>query len=666
MRPASLVLLVLLGLAGPAAAQSAGAAQSTPGVRTVVTVAADASATPVTALGSTTPRALRERFSDVRNVRDFGATGDGTTDDTVNIQKAINALSATGGGIVDFPAGTYRTTSALVVTLKNTTFRGAGLFKTNIFYDATSGAAVRINAFQADVSNYASTTDAQGFVMRDMKIRSTYDATAAVRTGTPHGIVDYEGGGIRLENVQMEKLYRGLWGIASDLSTFDGVLVNQCEYGFDMRGRSDQLTFTDLYAFGNYTAVRLSGTRTVRLARAAFVDNVGPDLDIEGKTGTDTDPLGGGGFTGAGTDGARGVTCDTCWFEVFKDKNAGGPWARGQPTKPAYVRVGFGATLVTAPVTGVRLVNSYVGQLAPSTDVVAEAFVRTKYATDTEVDGIAFTSGRAFPIVLSEEALTDSTASTIRHVGTYRVRGVVDSDLGTSDSRWDVGGGKVSPIPQVPTGAVRSSILSNPRLRAGAFGWTFSNASAAAYTPAAGEVLLGEAQTLTASAQFGGMRQTALRMGPANAYEVVIRYKTTASPSALWQLKVTPAASGTPPNLNYYRSLRASSTFVELRFIIPTYADNPLAPRVDLNYLGTSFADTLVVDYLDVQEVSAVQSDARGRRREYFGTAAPTSGAWEVGDVVWSTAPAAGGFMGWVNTAAGSPGTWKTWGAITP
>lgn len=46
-------------------------------------------------------------------------------------------------------------------------------------------------------------------------------------------------------------------------------------------------------------------------------------------------------------------------------------------------------------------------------------------------------------------------------------------------------------------------------------------------------------------------------------------------------------------------------------------------------------------------------------------SAAPTSGTWKVGDVVFHTAPAAAGFIGWVCTAAGTPGTWKTWGAIS-
>jgi hypothetical protein len=41
------------------------------------------------------------------NVLDYGATGDGVTNDAVAIQAAINAMSASGGGTVYFPSGRY-------------------------------------------------------------------------------------------------------------------------------------------------------------------------------------------------------------------------------------------------------------------------------------------------------------------------------------------------------------------------------------------------------------------------------------------------------------------------------------------------------------------------------------------------------------------------------
>ena len=57
---------------------------------------------PVTATGSSASRSLKDRFADTVNVKDFGAVGDGVTDDTSAIQAAI----ATGKTLV-FESGTY-------------------------------------------------------------------------------------------------------------------------------------------------------------------------------------------------------------------------------------------------------------------------------------------------------------------------------------------------------------------------------------------------------------------------------------------------------------------------------------------------------------------------------------------------------------------------------
>jgi polygalacturonase len=55
------------------------------------------------------------------NVRDFGATGDGTTKDTAAIQKAVDRCGVLGGGEVLFPAGTYL--SGAIALRSNTTLR---------------------------------------------------------------------------------------------------------------------------------------------------------------------------------------------------------------------------------------------------------------------------------------------------------------------------------------------------------------------------------------------------------------------------------------------------------------------------------------------------------------------------------------------------------------
>lgn len=66
------------------------------------------------------------------SVRDYGATGDGTTNDTVAIQAAIDAAIAAGGGVVYFPEGTYRIARntgtndhwGIKITGNNVTLRG--------------------------------------------------------------------------------------------------------------------------------------------------------------------------------------------------------------------------------------------------------------------------------------------------------------------------------------------------------------------------------------------------------------------------------------------------------------------------------------------------------------------------------------------------------------
>ena len=57
-------------------------------------------------------RALSMR-SNWYNVMDFGAVGDGSTDDRAAIQAAIDAADADSGGVVYFPANTYKTIVAL-------------------------------------------------------------------------------------------------------------------------------------------------------------------------------------------------------------------------------------------------------------------------------------------------------------------------------------------------------------------------------------------------------------------------------------------------------------------------------------------------------------------------------------------------------------------------
>lgn len=53
-----------------------------------------------------------------------------------------------------------------------------------------------------------------------------------------------------------------------------------------------------------------------------------------------------------------------------------------------------------------------------------------------------------------------------------------------------------------------------------------------------------------------------------------------------------------------------------------------------------------------------------GRNPGVFMDVLPAAGTWQVGDIIWKATPAAAGFIGWVCTTAGTPGTWKQFGTI--
>jgi len=110
------------------------------------------------AIDRTAEDKLRERLS----VADFGATGDGTTDDTLSIQNAIDQLVAEGGGELWFPPGSYIVGDTLDGTaLSNATLIGRGtlLAKSGSDYvhilDCSGAANVQIEGLTFDANKDA-------------------------------------------------------------------------------------------------------------------------------------------------------------------------------------------------------------------------------------------------------------------------------------------------------------------------------------------------------------------------------------------------------------------------------------------------------------------------------------------------------------------------------
>jgi len=70
---------------------------------------------------------IKSQVEDIAiSVKMFGAKGDGTTDDTIAMQSALNFVSNNGGGLVIVPNGSYYTTATIIVPA-NTTLSGMSL-----------------------------------------------------------------------------------------------------------------------------------------------------------------------------------------------------------------------------------------------------------------------------------------------------------------------------------------------------------------------------------------------------------------------------------------------------------------------------------------------------------------------------------------------------------
>ena len=88
-----------------------------------------------------------DKGNHVYNVKSYGATGDGTTDDTTTLQAAIDA--ACGGDIVFFPDGVYKFSTLSIVDSAGCSREGITLMGTSSVPDSDVGATLKTTTTNA-------------------------------------------------------------------------------------------------------------------------------------------------------------------------------------------------------------------------------------------------------------------------------------------------------------------------------------------------------------------------------------------------------------------------------------------------------------------------------------------------------------------------------------
>lgn len=132
--------------------------------------------------GNITSQELNDNFSYLNsiikdqsvNIKDYGAVGDGVTDNTTAIQDAIDNVDLNGGGLVLIPTGTFLISSPLIMK-SGVSITGLGGISESIILNASNGKAlsfpststytgVRLTNFsiQGDNTNFTPTYGIEG------------------------------------------------------------------------------------------------------------------------------------------------------------------------------------------------------------------------------------------------------------------------------------------------------------------------------------------------------------------------------------------------------------------------------------------------------------------------------------------------------------------------
>jgi len=182
--------------------------------------------------------------------------GDGTNDDTEGIQAAIDAVYAMGGGIVFFPAGTYKVTSTL--NLKSgVTLCGAGR-EVAIIKRTTSAASGGARVIQN--ASYGGEYD-ENMVIRDLTIQGYYDPAGSAQH---HCIGFWNVRNVRVVNCKLQD------------ASGDGILARNAENAV--------FEYNEIYHCGRNGISPTSGSFTIRRNHISEITgDTGPGSGIDAE-----------------------------------------------------------------------------------------------------------------------------------------------------------------------------------------------------------------------------------------------------------------------------------------------------------------------------------------------------------------------------------------------
>lgn len=430
-----------------------------------------------------TARTAQAKLRDVVSVKDFGAVGDGVTDDTAAIQAALNV-----GQSVYIPPGTYLFSTLTVYG--NTRLFGAST-RTAILKHTGAGVAVTCSFTAADNPDGRGVyIDTGWFIFQDFelmvngtvgfnvgKTRSTYTNWERVYIRHRQDGSGYFAGStaINCDNSPWAATY------STYIEKLNNVFIRGFENGVNLNDTVNSWELNRVYMIEVKNQIVLNGSTGINVAGCYFESGIAAAKGVV-----------------FGSSGGNNVTITACSFELTNvaatqyayDFSAGGTWTTVTVINNKYLIQGDGNAVNnrritgTAPTSFVELNRTYTsatyGDLpmlwAPGASST-KPFQQPNYS---RLGGIVGGNGR----VLFGRSGTDASDAWIENDGTYGVNFVAPSNGSVVDFNWKANDGTVHlkyqgyTTPQFSAGSDNSISLGTASKR-----WTTVYSVNAKFTP---------------------------------------------------------------------------------------------------------------------------------------------------------------------------------------
>lgn len=571
---------------------------------------------------------LREEF----NVRHYGATGDGVTDDAAALQAAIGAAGV-AGGVVYLPKGTYRCNSALTY---------AGTVRITLRGEHQTLPVITAGAAMEALIHFNHTTTQQNMVIENFLINA-------------NELADYGIRGVHLRHSYISRCYiqkavkAGVWLADAVGTAIQDTIIYDCADGVHIGGASNNLTMRGCLVW-NSAGI---GVRIGQIGEAVPGSSFGiaiQDCIIEGNP-----------VTGVFANLATNLVIADCYWEL----NGSTGWTSARPAvtikadiilngePPVLISGDGGEISSTSPVYNAVIERNMFQSAADANCAVWVSCGRSPVVRDN------YQHTRGVPLVTTYGVRTTSYVYDLRVENNYTDSNQVEiqGGLGTMASNTDQAHSwRVSPI---LSGGYEAQPGTN-YLGQNFLNWAVISADGGTITRAAGQYLgspIADLYDTTTATSYWGWT-----LDLDNDYPELQGKQVVYGVWGKW--------TGTNMNMVLYSSTDGANTASysantgDWRYI-SRVVEMPASGSVSfaVRKLGTEDAH-LYVARPSLTVLGVHRDDIEFPPVTWAASAVPAAGTWAVGDIVRSSDPDPGEPLGWVCTTAGTPGTWSKFGGL--